>query len=996
MSKTPKLYTIPAGFSFVDMMARGVLDMTGGDQSAIAAYQILLPTRRGCRSLRDAFLRQTGGKPLLLPRMHPVGEVDAEELMLSMAKEMGEQDVLLPPAMPATQRLFLLCRLIAGQGKSRSIAQDMELAKALSRLLDQTYTEDLNLQDLPRLVDGTKFSDHWQISLDFLSLISHHWPKILAEEGYIDAADRRNRLIKALAQHWENAPPDHPVIAAGSTGSIPAVARLLKTISFMPHGMVVLPGLDLGMDEEGWTAIEDTHPQATLKNLLQFIPAQRGEVDVWPACSKNLDKKADIRAFSGEIMRPASTTKAWQNLAQNRAFEPNNLCIERYDCATPQEEAFVAAMALRRTLEDPKKRCALITPDRTLARRVAAACRRWGIEVDDSAGERLSDSAAGMYIRLLLQAVMEDLRPVALLDFCKHNLCRPDYSDWRGAIRTLDRVAMRGPFFQGGRDGYTKKMDALKDRTKNAKDYGDCAKTLSFVLDGFGPLLPVQATDHRPLEDWVTAHIKACEYFCPENLLWSGPAGEAAAQFFTDLLQQNSPLPPIALHDYAEILTGLMGMVSVRTPYGVHPRVLILGQLEARLLEVDVMVLSGLNEGTWPGTPSPDPWMSRPMRADFGLPPPERSIGLSAHDFAQSLCADEVVLTRALREDGAPTVPSRWLSRMDTVLAACGVDGGLTQNRPSLLLQVRMMDEVSGERPAPLKRPAPKPPVSARPRALSVTRVEEWLKDPYSLYARSILRLKPLDDLEQDLDAAMRGTLLHDALAALFEDGPPDHLAQKFLKLCEDAMADLGVEGHVRVFWAGRLKKIGAWLEAQQNEQVSNDQKTWVEKQGILTLPGPLGDFTLTCRADRMDVGMDGKNVRILDYKSGGSFTQKGMENGTHPQLPLEAMILQDGGFEGIGPKNVDELAYWILNGSEDGGKIIAIKDAAKISAAITAAKDGLQALIARFDDENTPYLSLPRPHKAPKYNDFEHLSRVKEWTALDDGDEEFEEGFAA
>lgn len=993
MTSKPRLYTIPSGFSFVDALAQGLLERTGGDQAALAAHQILLPTRRGCRSLRDAFLRQTGGKPMLLPRMNPVGEVDAEELLLSISPEIGAQEANLPPAIPATKRLFLLCRLIAAQGKGRSMAQDMELAKALARLLDQTYTEDLNLQDLPRLVDGTKFSDHWQISLDFLSLISHHWPKILESEGYIDAADRRNRLIKTLSNFWQDAPPKHAVIAAGSTGSIPAVAGLLKTIAFMPEGMLILPGLDMGMDEESWQAIEDTHPQGTLKNLLQSIPAQRGEVDIWPACSKNVQDKAGTRAFSSEIMRPASTTKDWQNLKDKNPFNPGDLPIERYDCATPQEEALVAALALRRTLEDPKKRAALITPDRTLARRVAAACKRWGIAVDDSAGEILTHTAQGQYLTLILQAAVAGLRPVAMLDVCKHNLCRPDYPDWRSAIRTLDRTLLRGPFFRGGEAGYAKKLDEFKDRTKSEKDLESNTKTLSFALRGFGPLL--DSMTPRPMEDWVEAHLKVAEYFCPQTLLWSGPAGEAAAKFFTDLLQQSTGLAPLSLHDYMDILTSLMGMVSVRTPYGVHPRILILGQLEARLLEVDVMVLSGLNEGTWPAAPSPDPWMSRPMRKDFGLPSPERSIGLSAHDFAQSLCADEVVLTRALRQDGAPTVPSRWLSRMDTVLAACGASS-LSPKRENLLLQARMMDDVTGDRPAPLKRPAPTPPVSARPRSVSVTRVEEWLKDPYSLYARSILRLRPLEDLEQDLDAALRGTLLHDTLSALFQDGPPNDLSHNFSTLCEAAMEDLGVEDHVRVLWRGRLKKIGAWLEEQHKKERGDFQTPLSEKTGVMVIPAPGGDFTLTCRADRIDISMDGKTARVLDYKTGGTFSVKGMENGTHPQLPLEALIIQEGGFEGIAPKTVEELAYWILNGSGDGGKIIAAKDAAKVTAAIEAAASGLKALIARFDEESTPYLSLPRLHKAPKYNDYEHLSRVKEWTALDESDDDFEGNFAA
>jgi ATP-dependent helicase/nuclease subunit B len=1000
MSLRPSLYTIPAGFSFVDALARGIKDMA--DKAAtfpLADYQILLPTRRACRSLRDAFLRQTNGAPLLLPRMHPIGEIDEDSLSLSTTPFLAEAENALLPEITPTRRLFLLTRLIQKQGKGRSITQNLELARALARLMDQTYTEDLDLADLPGLVDGTGFSNHWQVSLDFLSILSEHWPRILQSMGVMDAADRRNKLLKAMAQHWQQNPPAHPLLAAGSTGSIPATAQLLKTIATAPQGCVVLPALDQAMDEESWNAVEDTHPQATLKNLLGVMNVQRAEVDIWPVCEAHPGQKEPLRRFVSEIMRPAQTSGAWKDLGTQAFVKDLHLNMERYDCATSQEEALVAAMALRRVLEQPGKRAALVTPDRNLARRVASVCRRWNITVDDSAGTPLSKTLQGRFLRLAIHTVCADFAAVPLLDFCKHALCRPAREEWVQTIHDLDKEVLRGPVFGTGLLRYQKKCENLN----NAKDAAKYVQTLQFIKTGFSPVLKLTNHDFTtqiPFHSLLQAHLQTVEYFADPQQLWMGEEGEAAARFFADLLQDAADMPDLALPDYLAVITSLMDAVSARHAYGTHPRVMILGQMEARLLEVDVMVLSGLNEGTWPQEPQPDPWMSRPMRKNFGLPSPERSIGLAAHDFVQGLCADEVVITRANRVDGTPTVPARWLSRMDTVLTAMGQSEGLpVGQRPSLLLQARQMDGAFFITANPVKRPAPKPPVHARPRKLSVTQIETWTKDPYSIYAKHILKLAPLKPLDEPFGAAQRGTFLHDVLQSFYtqhRDGLPADVAGAFYATAKAAMEAADLDIATQILWEPRLRKIGEWLGQREAERKHAFTPLMSEAAGAIRLPAAAGGFTLTCRIDRADISRDGKEGSVIDYKSGGGYTQNAMANGDSPQLPLEALIWQEGGFSGQKAVPVTELAYWVLKGTKSGDKAIALSDAAKVSEVVAHTRDGLIALIDQFDDPETCYLSLPKPHKIPKYNDYEHLARVKEWTALDDTEFDQDEESAA
>lgn len=988
-----RIYTIPAGMSFVDILAKGIMARANNNPEDLARMQILLPTRRACRSLREAFLRLSNGKPLLLPRMGGIGDVDEEELSLSLSAA-GEA-LSIPPAIAPLRRLFLLAKLVgARQDYARGPEQDLMLATALGKLMDQIYTEDLDLARLPDLVDRAEFSAHWQVSIKFLEILSLTWPKILREEGVIDAADRRNRLLKHLAARWRTEPPAHPVIAAGSTGSIPATAALLKTIAALPDGGIVLPGLDQVMDDDSWNAMDDTHPQATLRHLLGELQTGRNDVLVWPeAAGSDNQRRMRLRALTSEIMRPAATAEQWQTIGQRLSLTPDDLAMRRYDCANPQEEAAVIALALRGALEkdgtpeEDGRTAALVTPDRKLARRVAMACRRWGIEIDDSAGQPLSETRTGTYLRLCMETLCREMRPVPLLDFAKHALCLPqNVDDWRGEIRALDLSVLRGPAFETGFGAYVKKLDALEQDGRNTERF---RRTLAFIEQGFAPLTALfDRQSPVPFAQWCDAHVQTAEYFCEAGILWSEQDGNEAASFFSSLREQADILPDVTAADYLAVIEGAASSISVRPSFGLHPRLMILGQLEARLVEADVMILSGLNENTWPPDPGTDPWMSRPMRKKFGLPPLERSIGLSAHDFAQSLCADHVVLTRSVRVDGTPTVPSRWLQRMDTVLGAMGIEDGLVTSGP-LLSHARKLDHT--DKYAPYQRPEPRPPVAVRPRKLSVTQIETWMSDPYSIYARHILKLRALEPLEKELDAAMRGTLVHETLdrfVARYPDAMQDSARADLLSIAREQLDALGLDAAATGFWEPRLGKIADWIVETEKDWRAHWKPSLREAGGELSIDAPAGPFTLRARVDRIDLAPDRREAAIIDYKTGGSFSRAGMKDGKHPQLPLESLILEQGGFADMKTVPVGALSYWIVNGSGDGGKLVTMDKAADIEDAKDKARDGLERLVAAFDSPDTPYYSLPAPARAPKYNDYEHLARIREWTALDDSED--------
>ena len=982
--------TIPAGYPFARTLAANLLDEAQGRPEFLARSTILLPTRRACRVLRECFLDISGGKPILLPRLTPIGDVDEGELSLLF---MGQGEIMrdIPPPIAPIRRLLLLSRLLkAGEGYSGNGERAIVLAQALAALVDQTLTEGKDFSELAGLVpDG--FAAHWQITLKFLSVIIENWPSILAEDGLVDPSRRRVLLLQSLADYW-NAHPDLAghVVAAGSTGSIPATASLLDVVSKLPHGRVILPGLDRELDEESWAVLDETHPQYQMKKLLMRFELPRADVSELLPPKERPDFKAvhkGRRVLVREIMRPAGTTARWATL-KNELAQHNVRCEDLlqdvliYECDTPQEEAGVVALILREALETHGRTACLVTPDRSLARRVSAQCLRWGIAIDDSAGTALSERGIGRFLLLLLKASALPFDPVALLALLKHPLCRISQPPLTspGLLQQFELGILRKDMGRP-RD--------LRDALKIAKDKGltGVAGFLSKLLAILEPLVALQSRDLKPLDDYFSAHIGVAEKLsegAAGDTLWSGEEGTEAARVLSDLRAHAESAGPISCQDYASILDFVLNNAITRPQYGVHPRLSILGQLEARLSDADLVILSGLNEGTWPTGAAFDPWMSREMRKSFGLPGLERSVGLAAHDFAQAFCAKEIVLTRARKVDGTPTVPARWLQKMDTVLRACGTDPAILTHGPHKEW-ARLLDHVETFKPC--ARPVPRPPAQYRPNRVSVTRVESWLCDPYGYYASSVLGLRKLPGLRVKVDPAFRGTIVHKAVESFVKAYPvelPEKAEDVLHAFLEKAVEEALHDPDVIRFWMTRTGHATDWIAGHERRWRERARFLAAEARGEIVFDIDGEPFTLHGRVDRIDRLPDG--YAIIDYKSGGDYKASKIESGELPQLPLEALLLKQGGFSqaGIEGGETAYLGYWILRSSQNGEGIQEVEGAGKIDGIARETGDLLITLVRAFRDEKTPYICLPDPSRFPRFNDYEHLGRVREWAVLE------------
>jgi double-strand break repair protein AddB len=1026
-SADPRLYTIPPSAPFLTILARAVLagdlPVQGGakpDPLTLPLTTIYLPTRRAARALREAFLAEAEGQALLLPRIRALGDPDEEAAIIFGAEDGASEDGAIgAQAIGALPRRLALMRLVLAFGRllrteaaaERSVqasplievtpGQASYLAANLANFMDEIESEEVDLAALDEIVPED-FAAHWQITVDFLKIVTEHWPDYLATNGLVSPVARRNLLMGLEAERLAKGSP-HPVIAAGSTGTVPATARLLKTIASLPNGAVVLPGLDLSLDDESWSSLAEhpEHPQAGMAELLRKLGVDRKRVSHVPGSEPNAAARARLHLVS-EALRPAETTERWQRfldadelLPDGRASFANALAGMRVVVApTAHDEAEAIALILKSCIETPSQTAALITPDRVLARRVAARLKRYDLSIDDSAGVPVSRTVPGAFLDLVLGAAETNFAPPELMALLKHPLAligrRP--AEARAAARALERGAFRDVYVGQGLAGARAALEVARADGKrrrssiSEREQGIALKLVADLEAAFAPLaaLFADASEHKAAR-LADAHAEAAEALARDvngasSGLWQGDAGEALTVLLAELIDAGSGLAMEAA-DYPPFYRTLLAGEVVRPAASLHPRLFIWGPLEARLQQPDVVILGSLNEGVWPRPQEAGPWLSRPMREKLGLSPPERRNGLGAHDFAQALGAGTVYLTRALKVDGVPTVPSRWLQRLLALVKASGLEPRIEPEQP-WVEWARERDKVSSFEP--VKAPKPCPPVEARPRKLSVTRIERWIANPYEIFAKDILRLETLKPLGAEPDAALRGQIVHNALHEFARAHPtslPADICAALVEIADRSFADLGGSPLVEAFWRPSFQHFARWFAATEPARRAGAATTLTEVAGALDLAIGSG-FRLTARADRIDVGKDG-SVTIYDYKTGRPPIPKHVEELFAPQLPLEAAIAEGGGFADLGERRIADLRYIHASGRHDGGEESAAGKSAAASLASKALAD-LMRLVQRFDRPDMPYEVKRRPGQAFKrlydYDDYEQLARIQEW----------------
>ncbi|MBL9051288.1 MAG: double-strand break repair protein AddB [Tabrizicola sp.] len=957
MAEPPNLFALPPGADFPAELVRGLLHQHRGPPEALARVTLILNTQRMRRRVTEC-LQAEGAR--LLPRL----------LLVTEVTELA--NLALPAAIsPLRRRLelsVLLDRLLETGSTHFPRTALYDLADSLAALMEEMQGEGVSPARIAAL-DVANHSAHWARTQAFLGIVTE------AIRGAApDAEARLRQAVTALGAIWSATPPRDPVILAGSTASRGTTALLMQAIAQLPKGAVILPGFDFDMPGGVWASMDDAlaaedHPQYRFRKVMDLLACGPEAIRPWTTTQAPDPGRNRLISLS---LRPAPITDQW--LAEGPKLPdlpPVTESLTLIEAPSERTEALAIALVLRKAAEDGTK-AALVSPDRNLTRRVTAALDRWGIRPDDSAGRPLALSAPGRLMRQVAALFGQKLTGDTLLALLKHPLAFS--GPGRGPHLILTRefelhLRRNGPAFPTAQ--------TLTDwaETCDAAQAQDWARIVGSTICGH------EGTPRMPLPAFVARHLGITETLARgfaetgSGALWEKAAGEEARKALTDLEREAEAGGDLTPADYAGLFLGLLQRYEVRETESVHPNIMIWGTLESRVQGADLVILGGLNDGTWPAQPPPDPWLNRAMRKEAGLLLPERKIGLSAHDYQQAVAAKEVVLSRAKRGPEAETVPSRWLNRLTNLM-----EGLPTRNGPQALEAMRArgnhwlnlataFDRAPETEPA--KRPSPRPPVEARPKKLSVTEIKTLIRDPFAIYARHVLKLRPLDPLRPEADPRLRGTVLHEILEIFLCRGGGDRSA--LMAITNAVLAERVAWPLARTIWQSRIEKSAdAFLAFSA---ATGGTPVLLEEKGAVQLPGL--DFTLTGKPDRIDRLEDGR-LLLIDYKTGDPPTPKQQEH-FDKQLLLLAAMAEEGGFKSLGPEEVARVIYVGLKAElKDEPIEIAPGDVTQIWAEFTK-------LMSHYAKPTKGYTARRALESTRDETDYDHLSRFGEWDLTDD-----------
>lgn len=991
----PLIYSIAAHRGFADALVAGIVPRYREPGFGLARLTLLVPSSRAARTLSEAFIRHAGDSGeggLLMPRMVAVGDLDLDEKLGAALDPLGAADI--PPACDPVARWLALDRLIAEERAAEGMEPlpgraRLNLAREMARTIDRLLVEDKTFEDLlsdPVRDSVAGLASHWERAIRLFARVNVRWQSELAARGQVDAATRRNLLFDRTARRWKDNPPAHPIVAAGVTSAAPALARLLRVIAELPQGAVVLPDLDRAMDDAAWDELgragaadepggavfgaEDavTHPQYHLKLLLNRMGVNRAEVQPWHRRGAAAAEPARSRAISA-LFLPPQASRSWASL---NPADRRLAGVRLLTSATIEEEAQAIALLVREALETPEQRIAVVTADRGLARRVAQHLERWNIAADDSAGRPLALTPAGRLFGLLAEIAAHGPEPASLIAAFGHPLVygwEPEARRaWLKSLRAFDKE-LRGPAPAPG-------MEPLRKAAAEAEVAEWWAEAEALVV----PL--ADWPDQLPLAEALTRLADAAETFA-RTAVWEREDGRMLGQMIEELLGHALAAGTmIETADLAGTLRDCMDEIAVRPGYGGHPRVAIYGLLEARMARADLVICGGLNEGSWPQPPGADALLAPAILRALGVPGAEFRIGLAAHDLAGCMGAPQVVLSRALRDAEGPTLPSRFLLRVEALLG----DDLAKDHRETAI--PALLPHLDRQRPPvdPSPRPAPDPAPELRDVAIRVTALDRLLGDPYQFYAQAILGLKRLDPLAADpfSDPALRGTLVHDIL----DKWSKARASDPGLAIAPFAAAHFAAERvHplFRALWQPRLiaalERFEQWID--EDAAAKGEVLLASEISGEMRVDG----VRVLGRADRIDRLADG-SLRIIDYKTGRVPSKAEVEAGFALQLGLLGLIAEAGGFaeKGVPAAPATDFEYWSFGKEDDGfGKRASpLKKSERqkglpLDQFLPHHAQKLSLAIREYIKGRKPFTARENPDYKG-YTDYDQLMRLEEW----------------
>ena len=876
--------------------------------------------------------------------------------------------------------MALVQKLIEAQPDIAAQSSVYALTKSLSELIDEMQGEAVPVENILDL-DISDQSGHWKRTQLFLNIVKKYLEN---RKNDPDEEAWLRQIINALTDYWLEESPKNPVLIAGSSGSRASTRKLIKAIINLPNGAVVLPGFDFTLPKKLWgkkerVGVPEDHPQ--FRNLKTFfeLGLPKSNLQKWHLKEKSNIQLQNLISLS---LRPAPVTDCWLDEGPKLGnVSKITESITLVEADSIRDESLAIAFRMILAIKENKS-LILVSPNRKLTRMVSAYLSNRNIIPDDSAGVPLQLTPSGRFLRLVVSLFAGPVTITKIFALLKHPLTHSG-----GNFRTehLEFVRSLELFFRTTNVNIFSAKNISAWLEQSEAQYA--SKWASWICN---LLEQCRLQDSYIFEDVFNKHIELAKIVAsgPDQNesntsgdLWKQNNGRHCLKIIERIREASPTAKSISASKYADIFNSILADEHVPEINPTHPNIMIWGTLEARAHNAQVLILAGMNEGSWPVPAAIDPWLNRKMRKESGLLSPERRIGLSAHDYQQSVCSPTVFITRSTKDNEAETIPSRWLNRLLNLLS------GLSENNgPEAIENMRSRgtkwldwaNETKNTTPRKsAKRPSPKPPKDTRPKKLSVTEIKTLIRDPYAIYAKHILKLTPLLSLHRSDDPLLRGVVIHQIFEQFVKNWHQDasFADQKnhLLDLTKKQLKEKVASPATRLFWFSRVEKIADWFVSEEAKRRNFCKPVALEKKGQIIIPSL--NFKLTAQIDRVDVNEDGKAI-IYDYKT-GAVPSKSVQLHFDKQLFLLALIIEGGGFLDLAPMRVLEASFLDLSNKK---AVFAPFD----QESLDAHRRKFQLLIARYLNPDQGYTARRAMFRIEDNSDYDGISRFGEWSIED------------
>lgn len=890
------LYNIPFCESFIDVFCKKLLEDNKTNPENLYNYLILVPNKRIVRNLQTALLKNSNAKALILPKMISLSDLDyiiSNNHFVFNTLSKNEFANILRPVISKRERSFILAKLIKKMDDTLSFNSTLQMADSLGILIDRAYMEDVNFNDLDKIVDSN-LAIHWQEILKFLHIATQVWPSILEEKQAIDASFQQKLIYQLQNRIWQITPPQNHVIALNITGFTQDSINLLKTINNLPKSDIYFYGIDYNLSEEDFKNVEYTHPQKVFSYMLNKLDLKRSNIK---NLSRDNSQENIIHRIFDKLIYKEVEAEEIKNFSSKFSI---------INTKNEEEEARTIALSLRETLETEGKTAGLITNNKNLISRVTSELEKWNIEIDDYLGSSLINSLQAKFFLIIGNIIKNDFEPEDFLSLLKHPFCKIELSrsEVLNYCQNLDFYLFRNLLNNKTIDGYKNELEHIEFLNKNTKI--SLLAFLNHMEINFSDFLKiiksVKKSKTIDFQKTLISHIEIAEKLtCSkddnQSSLWKDQEGKELSMLLSSLLQESKQIGNVSIHEYMEILKKSIFDVNIRSIYNKHPRLYIYGDMQNTLIHHDLLILANLNEGTMPYLPAQNPWMNAHIMAQLGFIKEEAQIGLKTNIFAQIIGAKEVMLVRSEKDQGKLTTPSRWLLKLQTFLNYYEKNEVLPINSKNYIYNIQKeMYTPKSFNPLVLDNVSYNPPIQYRPTKISATQLESLIKNPYVYFIERILKIRPLDKVNPIPNKKDYGNSLHKALELFFNNLehfktlPLNQQYFELIKMMEVQFQTFLESATFKLFKMPIIKHGIYSLLTQEN--LENIKKSYVEVSGNINLKINNITINLNGKADRIDI-LNDNSINIFDYKT----TATTKIESYWKQLLILSLIFQQGGF---------------------------------------------------------------------------------------------------